>query len=182
MVGAYGSFANKGVYIKPRFITKIEDSKGNLIAQSVPRKTEVMNERTAYLMANLLQGVVREGTGRRLRFKYNLYNPIGGKTGTTQNHSDGWFMGITPELVSGVWVGAEDRAIRFEGIRLGQGANMALPIWALYMQKVYADESLGMQKGDFEKPRGVNINLDCESVTNDKSNSSTEDFDDEDFF
>ncbi|WP_282125676.1 transglycosylase domain-containing protein [Marinifilum flexuosum] len=182
MVGAYGSFANKGVYIKPRFITKIEDSKGNLLAQSVPQKNEVMNERTAYLMANLLQGVVREGTGRRLRFKYHLYNPIGGKTGTTQNHSDGWFMGITPELVSGVWVGAEDRAIRFEGIRLGQGANMALPIWGLYMQKVYADKTLGMKQGDFEKPRGVNINLDCEAVSNDNSNSTTEDFDDEDFF
>nr|WP_320117633.1 transglycosylase domain-containing protein [uncultured Marinifilum sp.] len=182
MVGAYSSFVNKGVYIKPRFISKIEDSKGNLIAQSVPRKKEVMSEKTAYLMTNLLQGVVNKGTGVRLRFTYNLYNPIGGKTGTTQNHSDGWFMGITPELVSGVWVGAEDRAIHFEGIRLGQGANMALPIWALYMKKVYADKDLNVSQGDFEKPRGVIINLDCESESNKSNNNELQDSEDEDFF
>ncbi|WP_421920964.1 transglycosylase domain-containing protein [Marinifilum sp.] len=182
MVGAYGSFANKGVYIKPRFITKIEDSRGSLIAQSVPQKSEVMNERTAYLMANLLQGVVNKGTGVRLRSKYHLYNPIGGKTGTTQNHSDGWFMGITPELVSGVWVGAEDRAVRFETIGLGQGANMALPIWALYMQKVYKDNNLNLLKGEFEKPRGMNLNLDCDEPANAGSNAGSDDFDEEDFF
>lgn len=182
MVGAYSSFVNKGVYIKPRFISKIEDSKGNLIAQSVPRKKEVMSEKTAYLMTNLLQGVVNKGTGVRLRFTYNLYNPIGGKTGTTQNHSDGWFMGITPELVSGVWVGAEDRAIHFEGIRLGQGANMALPIWALYMKKVYGDRDLNVSQGDFEKPRGVIINLDCESESNKSNNNELQDSEDEDFF
>ncbi len=182
MVGAYGTFVNKGVYIKPRFVTKIEDHKGNLIAQSVPRKREVMDEKTAYLMTNLLQGVVQKGTGVRLRFTYNLYNPMGGKTGTTQNHSDGWFMGITPELVSGVWTGAEDRSIHFEGIRQGQGANMALPIWALYMQKVYADKSIGLTQGDFEKPRGVNINLNCDQVSNENNNNDLNESEDEDFF
>ncbi|BAX80294.1 penicillin-binding protein 1A [Labilibaculum antarcticum] len=178
MVGAYSTFVNKGVYIKPSFITKVEDHKGNLLAQSVPRKREVMDERTAYLMTNLLEGVVQRGTGVRLRFTYGLNNPIGGKTGTTQNQSDGWFMGITPELVSGVWVGAEDRSVHFEGIRLGQGANMALPIWALYMQKVYADKSLGLTQGDFEKPRGVSINLDCDddSNTNELIESENDDF------
>lgn len=178
MVGAYSTFVNKGVYIKPSFITKIEDHKGNVLAQSVSRKREVMDERTAYLMTNLLQGVVQRGTGVRLRYKYGLNNPIGGKTGTTQNHSDGWFMGITPELVSGVWVGAEDRSVHFEGIYYGQGANMALPIWALYMQKVYADKSLGVTQGDFEKSRGVNVNLDCDddSNTNELIESENEDF------
>lgn len=181
MVGAYGTFVNKGVYIKPRFITKIEDSKGNLITQSVPHKSEVMDEKTAYLMTNLLQGVVRKGTGIRLILKYGLTNPIGGKTGTTQNHSDGWFMGITPELVSGVWVGAEDRAIHFEGIYYGQGANMALPIWALYMQKVYADKSIGISQGDFEKPRGINLNLNCDEKDDTESGKLIES-EDEDFF
>ncbi|WP_372752340.1 penicillin-binding protein 1A [Labilibaculum sp.] len=182
MVGAYATFVNKGVYIKPSFITKIEDHKGNLLAQSVSRKREVMDERTAYLMTNLLEGVVQRGTGVRLRYKYGLNNPMGGKTGTTQNHSDGWFMGITPQLVSGVWVGAEDRSIHFEGIRLGQGANMALPIWALYMQKVYADKSLGITQGDFEKPRGVNLNLDCDDASNGSKNNDLIESDESDFF
>ncbi|PCH69033.1 MAG: penicillin-binding protein [Bacteroidales bacterium] len=182
MVGAYGTFANKGVYIKPRFITKVEDHKGNLLAKSVPRKREVMDERTAYLMTNLLQGVVQRGTGVRLRYKYGLNNPIGGKTGTTQNHSDGWFMGITPELVSGVWVGAEDRSVHFEGIYYGQGANMALPIWALYMQKIYADKSIGLTQGDFEKPRGVRINLDCDEDSNESYNNELIESDEDDFF
>ncbi|WP_218972230.1 penicillin-binding protein 1A [Labilibaculum filiforme] len=179
MVGAYSTFVNKGVYIKPSFVTKIEDHKGNLIARSVSRKREVMDERTAYLMTNLLEGVVKRGTGIRLRIKYGMNNPIGGKTGTTQNHSDGWFMGITPELVSGVWVGAEDRSVHFEGIRQGQGANMALPIWALYMQKVYADKSLNISQGDFEKPRGVSINLDCDDESN---NNGLIESENEDFF
>jgi len=181
MVGAYGTFADKGVYIKPRFIEKIEDSKGNIIAQSVPQKREVMSEKTAYLMTNLLQGVVQRGTGIRARLKYGLNNPIGGKTGTTQNHSDGWFMGVTPELVSGVWVGAEDRAIHFEGIRLGQGANMALPIWAIYMQKVYADKQLNIYQGDFEKPRGMILNLNCDDSNNTK-NKDLKQSEEEDFF
>jgi len=182
MVGAYATYANKGVYIKPRFISKIEDSRGNEVAHSIPQKHEVMSAKTAYLMTNLLKGVVKQGTGRRLGWKYNLYNPIGGKTGTTQNHSDGWFMGVTPNLVSGVWVGAEDRAIHFEGISLGQGANMALPIWGLYMQKVYADESLNISKGDFEKPEGFNVDLDCDTQSNNPRNKGLIQNEEEDFF
>lgn len=182
MVGAYGTYANKGVYIKPRFISKIEDSKGNEVARSIPQKHEVMNEKTAYLMTNLLEGVVRRGTGRRLGWKYELYNSIGGKTGTTQNHSDGWFMGITPNLVSGVWVGAEDRAVRFETITNGQGANMALPIWGLYMQKVYADKTLNMPKGKFEKPEGFNIDLDCNEQSTKPRNNGLIESEEEDFF
>ena len=182
LVGAYGTYANKGVYIKPRFISRIEDSKGNEVARSIPQKREAMSAKTAYLMTNLLEGVVQQGTGRRLRHTYNLYNPIGGKTGTTQNHSDGWFMGVTPNLVSGVWVGAEDRAIHFEGIRLGQGANMALPIWALYMQKVYADESLNMSKGEFEKPEGFNIDLNCNTQSANPRNNGLIETEEEDFF
>ena len=183
MVGAYGTFANKGVYIKPRFISSIEDSKGNEIAHSIPQKHEVMSAKTAYLMTNLLQGVVKQGTGGRLRWKYKLYNPIGGKTGTTQNHSDGWFMGVTPNLVSGVWVGAEDRAIHFEGIHLGQGANMALPIWGLYMQKVYADSTLNIPKGEFEKPEGFNIDLDCNTKSkNPRNKGLIDNSEEEDFF
>lgn len=182
MVGAYGTFVNKGVYIKPRFITKIEDSKGNIVAQSVPQKREVMDERTAYLMTSLLKGVVQKGTGRRLGWKYGLRNEMGGKTGTTQNHSDGWFMGITPELVSGVWVGAEDRAIHFEGIGLGQGANMALPIWGLYMQKVYNDRSLNISQADFEKPRGITVELDCDDETIQNNDINVQQSEEEDFF
>tara|TARA_R110001583_G_scaffold39881_1_gene127754 strand:+ start:27208 stop:29583 length:2376 start_codon:yes stop_codon:yes gene_type:complete len=182
MVGAYGTFANKGVYIKPRYISSIEDSKGTEIARSIPQKHEVMSAKTAYLMTNLLQGVVNQGTAGRLRWKYNLYNPIGGKTGTTQNHSDGWFMGVTPNLVSGVWVGAEDRAIHFEGISLGQGANMALPIWGLYMQKVYGDESLNMPKGNFEKPKGFNVDLDCNTQSANPKNKGLMETEEEAFF
>ena len=182
MVGAYGTFANKGVYIKPRFISSIEDSKGTEVARSIPQKHEVMSAKTAYLMTNLLQGVVKQGTAGRLRWRYNLLNPIGGKTGTTQNHSDGWFMGVTPNLVSGVWVGAEDRAIHFEGISLGQGANMALPIWGLYMQKVYGDESLNMPKGDFEKPKGFNVDLDCNSRSANPKSKGLIETEEEDFF
>ncbi|MFA8435954.1 MAG: penicillin-binding protein 1A [Marinifilaceae bacterium] len=182
MVGAYGTFANKGVYITPRFVTRIEDKKGNVIARFNPDKHEVMSEQTAYLMTNLLEGVVQKGTGRRLRHTYHLYNPIGGKTGTTQNHSDGWFMGITPELVSGVWVGAEDRAVHFEGIYYGQGANMALPIWALYMKKVYEDSSLNISQGDFERPRGVRLNLDCDSEQVKQEDDELLNSEDEEFF
>ncbi|MCT4613385.1 MAG: transglycosylase domain-containing protein [Marinifilaceae bacterium] len=185
MVGAYSSFVNKGVYIKPRLISKIEDSKGNLISKSIAQKNEAMDEKTAYLITNLLKGVVERGTGMRLWIKYGLKNPIGGKTGTTQNHSDGWFMGITPELVSGVWVGAEDRAIHFRGIKYGQGANMALPIWALYMQKVYEDKSLNIYQGDFPEPAGFDINLDCDDdkkAKKDEEENNSEEIEDDSLF
>lgn len=181
MVGAYGTFANKGVYIEPQFITRIEDRRGNVISTFTPPEREVINEQTSYLMINLLQSVVKEGTGIRLRFTYNMENQIAGKTGTTQNQSDGWFMGVTPNLVSGVWVGGENRSIHFNSIALGQGANMALPIWALYMKQIYNDNSLSnkvSRKDKFEEPLNFNYTLDCEKYDQRHGGGSRED----DFF
>lgn len=163
MVGAMSTFANKGVHLKPIFITHIEDKNGNVLETFLPEANEAMSEETAYLMTSLMKGVVESGTGIRLKFKYGFYNPIAGKTGTTQNQSDGWFMGLTPDLVTGVWVGCEDRSAHFRTITLGQGANMALPIWALYMQKVYDDPELNISKGDFAKPaKPLSVEVDCE--------------------
>ncbi len=165
MVGAMSTFAGKGIYKEPIFITRIEDKNGNIIENFLAsqKQKEAMDEETAYLMLELLKGVVRHGTGQRLGFKYNLHMPIAGKTGTTQNNSDGWFMGITPDLVTGIWVGCEDRSSHFRSIRLGQGANMALPIWAIYMKKVYADENLNISQGDFEKPKNeLHVEIDCD--------------------
>ena len=163
MVGAMSTFANQGVYIKPMFITKIEDKNGNVIQRFSPEENEAMSEVTAYKMIELMKGVVQSGTGGRLRFMYNLNNPIAGKTGTTQNNSDGYFMGITPDLTTGVWVGAEDRSVHFRSTALGQGSHTALPIWAMYMKKVYADPTLNVSKGDFPKPVApdVDLNFDC---------------------
>jgi penicillin-binding protein 1A len=163
MVGAMNTFNNSGIHVKPYFVTKIEDKFGNVIESFSTQSNEAMNEETAYLMLNLMQGVVETGTGIRLRSKYKLDNEIAGKTGTTQNQSDGWFMGLTPQLTTGVWVGCEDRAAHFRTLSLGQGANMALPIWALYMQKVYNDRSLRIYKDPFPKPsKPVSVPLDCE--------------------
>ncbi len=163
MVGAMSTFANQGVYIKPMFITKIEDKNGNVIQRFSPEENEAMSEMTAYKMIELMKGVVQSGTGGRLRFMYNLNNPIAGKTGTTQNQSDGYFMGITPDLTTGVWVGAEDRSVHFRSTALGQGSHTALPIWAIYMKKVYADPTLNVSKGDFPKPVApdMDLNFDC---------------------
>jgi len=172
MVGANSTFANKGVYVEPIFITRIEDKNGNLLESFIPKTQEAMNEQTAYLMIELMKGVVESGTSVRLRYKYNLTNPIAGKTGTTQNNSDGWFIGLTPQLVTGVWVGGEDRSIHFRSTTLGQGAHMALPIWAIYMTKVYADKKLNISQGDFEKPEEISIETDCnkfEKKTNTKA-------------
>ena len=167
MAGAYSTYANKGVYTEPSFVTRIEDRNGNLLATFNPKESEAISEQTAYLMINLLQGVVQDGTGRRVRYKYELMNSIAGKTGTTQNQSDGWFMGVTPNLVSGAWVGGENRSIHFNTITLGQGANMALPIWGKYMNKVYNDSTLTnfVSKQDtFEVPTNFNYDLNCEDV------------------
>jgi len=173
MVGAMNTFADKGVYVEPIFVTVIEDHNGNTLEKFVAKKTEAMDEVTAYKMLRLMQGVVETGTGMRLRYRYGFENPIAGKTGTTQNQSDGWFMGITPDLTTGIWVGADDRSVHFRSINLGQGANMALPIWALYMRKVYSDPSLGISQGDFEKPlKDVSIEFDCEKYDRDQRNSS----------
>jgi penicillin-binding protein 1A len=162
MTSSYCTFANKGVHIEPMIVTRIEDRYGNVISDFHPQKREAISEQTAYLMLNLLEGVINQGTGMRLRSTYELRAQIGGKTGTTQNHSDGWFMGVTPQLVTGVWVGGEERDIHFDGIYLGQGANMALPIFALYMKDIYANQELGVTEEDiFEEPLNFNINVDC---------------------
>ncbi len=169
MVGAYSTFANKGQWTEPIYITRIEDKNGNVIQEFLPKKVEAISEETAYLMINLLQGVVQHGTGAGL-YRYNLNAAIGGKTGTTQNHSDGWFIGVTPELVSGAWVGCEDRSVHFRSITLGQGASMALPIWGLYMQKVYADKKLKISKADFEKPPHLDVETNCSKYVEPKIN------------
>ncbi len=189
MVGAFNTYANLGVYTKPYFITRIEDRHGNVIARFQPERHEAIDAKTAYLMLNLLEGVINEGTGIRLRFsnlfrervtqEYGLFKmPIAGKTGTTQNHSDGWFIGITPKLTAGVWTGADLRSIHFKNIGSGQGANMALPIWGYFYKKVLADESLGIREDEmeFKKPLDFNINLDCDET--EKKDSNPANFDD----
>ncbi len=175
MVGAMNTFPSKGLYVEPMFITRIEDKNGNVIESFVPERRESMSEETAFLMLELMKGVVESGTGIRLRFKYGFNNPVAGKTGTTQNQSDGWFMGIVPELTTGIWVGCEDRSAHFRSITLGQGANMALPIWALYMQKVYNDPSLDFSKGDFEPPlKGLSVEVDCEKYDKEAAKTSND--------
>jgi len=173
MVGAYGTFANKGVYTRPMYVTRIEDKNGNVISRFTPKIEEVLDEETAYLMLSLLQGVVQTGSGIRMRREpYMLMNQIGGKTGTTQEQSDGWFMGVTPNLVGGVWSGWEDRAIHFETLGEGQGANMALPVFAIFLRKLYDDPQFGIMEADeFERPSGFNIELDCEKVKRESTRS-----------
>ena len=142
MVSAYSTFANNGIRCAPLFVTRIEDNEGNVLAQFQPRMNEVISSESAYKMLVELKAVVDEGTAGRLRYLYHLDGEIGGKTGTTNRNSDAWFMGFTPQLVSGVWVGGEDRDIHFDSMRMGQGATMALPIWAYYMKKIYKDNTL----------------------------------------
>ncbi len=171
MVGAYGTFANKGVYTRPMYVTRIEDKNSNVISRFTPKIEEVLSEDQAYLMVNLLEGVVRTGTAQRMRREpYNLMNQIGGKTGTTQNHSNGWFMGVTPNLVGGVWTGWEDQSIHFETLSEGQGANMALPVMAIFLKKVYSDPQFGIMEADeFERPAGFDMELDCNKVKRNNS-------------
>jgi penicillin-binding protein 1A len=165
MVGAYGSYVNKGVHIKPTFITHIKDKNGNEITEFHAREKEGISERTAYTMIKLLQGVVDQGTAVRLRLTYDLYNEIAGKTGTTQNQSDGWFMGVVPNLVSGVWVGFENRSVHFDDISIGQGANMALPVWAEFIKQVYNDKTIDVSPVDtFTPPPGFDISVNCKDM------------------
>jgi penicillin-binding protein 1A len=164
MVAAFAVFVNKGVYNTPLMVTRVEDKYGNVLETFQPDSREVITESTAYLMTRLLQGVVNKGTGVRLRLRYGLTGPMGGKTGTTQEHSDGWFIGITPALAGGVWTGAEDRDIHFQELRLGQGANMALPIWGLFMQKVEADATIQLSPGDFERPASFRRDIECDDL------------------
>ena len=163
MVGAYCTYANKGLWVEPTFVMRIEDKNGVVLDEIKPKRSEALNEQDAYVMLKMMEGVVVHGTGVRLRYKYKLMNPIAGKTGTTQNCSDGWFIGITPDLVSGCWAGFEDSAIHFENMEWGQGASEALPVWAVYMQKAYADKSLNISQGEFEKPeKPITIEVDCD--------------------
>jgi penicillin-binding protein 1A len=165
MVGAYGTFANKGVYTRPLYVTRIEDRNGNVISTFSPFIDEVISEDDAYLMTSLLQGVVNSGTAVRLRLTYKLTNQMGGKTGTTQNHSNGWYMGVMPDLVAGVWTGWEDQAIHFEELDLGQGANMALPVFGIFLNKVLADPIFSPMAGSvFEAPPNFNVDIDCDRV------------------
>lgn len=161
MVGAYGTYTNKGIYTEPIYVTRIEDKNGNVISTFTPKKNVVISEQTAYLMVDLMKSVVDYGTSTRLRHKYGLMNEIAGKTGTTNSNSDGWFIGSVPNLVSGGWVGGEVRSIRFTSTDLGQGANMALPIWGLFMQKCYADKGLNISKAPFPIPDNVSHLIDC---------------------
>lgn len=180
MVGAFNTYANLGVFIKPYFVTRIEDSHGNVIATFQPERHEAIDEQTAYLMLNLMQAVVNEGTGIRLRYRdgYGQFKmPIAGKTGTTQNQSDGWFIGVTPKLTAGVWTGADLRSVHFRTITSGQGSNMALPTWGYFMKKVLADKSLGITEDMvFKKPANFNIDLNCDDNDKNKTPSDFNDF------
>jgi len=162
MAGAYATFANEGLYIEPSFVSRIEDKNGVVLESFSQSPIEVLSAEKNYIMVNLLQGVVNQGSGGRLRWHYGFENEIAGKTGTTQNHSDGWFIGFVPELVTAVWTGADNRAVRFRDLHLGQGAEMALPIWGEYMKKIYADPQIDVSTRDFPFPEGgVSVLLDC---------------------
>lgn len=166
MVGAYSTFVNHGIWTEPTYVLRVEDRNGAVIYEHNPKISVVLNEQTAYAMVDMLRSVVDEGSGNRIRWMFNFTNPQGGKTGTTNNNSDAWYIGITPDLVTGVWTGAENRAISFSSTALGQGANAALPVYALYLQRVYADKELHYTQGDFELPKnGLQITLDCNEYT-----------------
>jgi penicillin-binding protein 1A len=157
MVSAFSTFFNKGIYNQPIFLTRIEDSNGNILAEFTNESHEVLSEETAFLMVELMKGVIEEGTASSLKTKYKFVEPVAGKTGTTQNVSDGWFIAGTPDLVCGVWTGAEDRTVRGSG----SGATLAMPVWGLFMRKVYDDRSIRINRGDFDVPSNTTINLDC---------------------
>jgi penicillin-binding protein 1A len=174
MVAAYSTFANQGVYVKPQFITRIEDKNGVVLYEPIPESHDVLNKDIAFAVIKLLEGVTEIGSGARLRtqgggngynrvtgYPYVFKNPIAGKTGTTQNQSDGWFVGMVPDLATGIWVGCEDRSARFKGLVYGQGATAALPIWGIMMKKCYADKELNLSTKDFERPSNLSIKVDC---------------------
>ena len=176
MVSAFNTFANKGVWTEPIILTRIEDKNGNVLERFVPKTREALSEVTNYIMVDMLKNVVNNGTSVRLRYKYNFQNPIIGKTGTTQNQTDGWFLGAVPDLTTGVWVGGDHRQIRFRNIKLGQGANMALPIWAKFMKRCYADSTIQVSKAKFEKPdQPLPVNIDCEGSSKSNEGSPNQD-------
>lgn len=173
MVSAFNSFPSRGVQIDPIFVTRIEDNRGNVLSNFAASKREAISEESAYLMVNLMQGVVNEGTAGRLRSVYKLAGQLAGKTGTTNDQSDGWFIGYTPKITAGVWVGAEDRQVHFESLALGGGSNMALPIWGIFMKKVIEDGTLGISSNDvFVKPPGFELDLRCTGGDDDNSSVS----------
>jgi penicillin-binding protein 1A len=187
MVAAYSTFANQGVYTKPQFLSRIEDKSGVIIYEPIPESHDVLNKDIAFAIVKLLEGVTEGGSGNRLRtegggygynritgYPYKFTNPIAGKTGTTQNQSDGWFMGMVPNLVTGVWVGCEDRSARFKSITYGQGATAALPVWAYFMKLCYADENLKVSKGEFERPANLSIKVDCYTAPVAKDTTNTQ--------
>lgn len=177
MVGAFNTFSNQGIYVSPVYVTRIEDKYGNVISSFQAREIEAISEETAYLMVTLLKDVVDRGTAGRLRYFYQFNGEMAGKTGTTQNQSDGWYMGITPRLSAGVWVGGEDRSIHFDMLGMGAGGSMALPIWAKFFQKVYADTTLRITEEDFfTKPEGFHVDLSCQDVTDSPSTTDFSDF------
>ncbi|WP_298946111.1 transglycosylase domain-containing protein [uncultured Polaribacter sp.] len=192
MVSAYATFANSGLRVSPMIITRIEDKNGTVLEQFTPKTQEVLSEESAYVIIDLLKGVTQSGSGVRLRspyttfpkivtgFPYNFENEIAGKTGTTQNQSDGWFMGIVPNLATGVWTGGEDRSTHFTGIGYGQGATMSLPSWALFMKKCYADKSLNISKEDFERPEDLSIKVDCDEKTDEEEKDKIDTIPEED--
>lgn len=188
MVAAFNTYPSRGVHVSPLYVTRIEDNDGNVLGTFNTRKREAISESTAYLMVNLMQGVVNEGTASRLRWKYQLKGNIAGKTGTTNDQSDGWFIGYTPKLTAGVWVGAEDRQIHFETLAMGSGSNMSLPIWGIFMRKVIDDPELSISLQDeFQAPPGLVLNLDCDGTDNDvvggtENNRDNEETPDELFF
>ena len=191
MVSAYGAFANQGVYVKPQIVSTIQDKNGTILYQHVPETRDVLSAESAYVTLQMMEGVTRSGSGSRLRhtwrgkdpvyrkavtgYPYGFTNAIAGKTGTTQNQSDGWFMGIVPNLVTGVWVGGDDRAVHFPGINYGQGATMALPIWGMYMKGVYENEDLKVSKSEFDKPKDLSITIDCENYKSESVNDELPD-------
>lgn len=187
MVAAYGTFANQGVYVKPQFLSRIENKSGEVIYEPIPESHDVLNKDIAFAVIKLLQGVTETGSGARLRtqgggsgdnrwtgYPYMFKNAIAGKTGTTQNQSDGWFMGMVPNLVTGVWVGCEDRSARFKSLTYGQGATAALPIWGYFMKLCYADPGLQVSKSEFERPANLSIKVDCYSAPKVKDTTATE--------
>ncbi len=173
MVSAYNTYPSRGVYINSMFVDKIEDSQGNLLESFSTRKTEAISAQTAFLMVNLMQGVVNEGTAGRIKWKYGIEGAAG-KTGTTNDNSDGWFIGYIPRLTAGVWVGCEDRQVHFDNGALGQGANAALPIWGIFMQKVMKDKSIGISNGEaFVPPAGWDMSFGCTGGSEDLSNAGS---------
>jgi penicillin-binding protein 1A len=193
MVSAFSTFANKGVHAEPYYVSRIEDKNGTVLYQHKPKSRDVLSPETAYVTIKLLEGVTKKGSGRRLRgrgaanalhykravtgYPYDFDNPIAGKTGTTQNQSDGWFIGMVPDLATGVWVGGEDRSVRFGGIVYGQGATMALPIWGMYMKDIYADEDFQVSSEEFEAPKNLSIQVECDDEkSKEDTNNSVPDY------